>query len=101
MEGDTAMDAGSSPPAAGGPPALPPGADDADMADDAVMLEYDTAEQLVSLSQLSLEDNVADSPGDDGEPEAGSESGGEVEPARAASPGGSSSGGGTPLAVET
>ena len=41
----------------GSPPSLPPlGSDDADMADDAVMLEYDAAEQLMSLAQLSLEE---------------------------------------------
>lgn len=38
-------------------PRLPLGSDDADMADDAVMLEYDAAEQLVCLAQLSLEDH--------------------------------------------
>ena len=51
--------------AAGSVPARPPlGSDDADMEADAVMLEqedvvlqeYDTAEQLISLAQLSLED---------------------------------------------
>lgn len=53
-EGDAAL-AGSGAPA--GRPQL--GSDDADMADDAVMLEFDAAEQLVSLSQLSLEDQAA------------------------------------------
>lgn len=38
------------------PGRAPLGSDDADMEGDAVMLEYDVAEQLVSLSRLSLED---------------------------------------------
>lgn len=40
--------------AAGVTPHAPLGSDDADMAEDAVVLEYDTAEQLLSLAQLSL-----------------------------------------------
>lgn len=44
----------------GAPAGRPPlGSDDADMADDAVMMEFDAAEQLVSLSQLSLTDDAA------------------------------------------
>jgi len=42
--------------AAGAAPHAPLGSDDADMAEDAVVLEYDTAEQLLSLAQLSLAD---------------------------------------------
>lgn len=53
-EGDAPL-AGSAAPA-GRPPL---GSDDADMADDAVMLEFDAAEQLVSMSQLSLGDEAA------------------------------------------
>lgn len=44
--------------AAGVAPRAPLGSDDADMQDDAVMLEYDTAEQLV---HLSLADKPEDS----------------------------------------
>ena len=56
-------------PAADGAAMRVPLGDDADMADDAVMLEaddaveYDAAEQLVSLSQLSLEDGAGDGNG--------------------------------------
>jgi hypothetical protein len=49
----------------GAPARLPLGSDDADMADDAVMLEYDAAEQLVSLGQLSLEERGGGGDNDD------------------------------------
>ncbi|KAL4423891.1 hypothetical protein ABPG75_001192 [Micractinium tetrahymenae] len=55
------VDSSGSAGAAGGTPAVAPraplGSDDADMQDDAVMLEYETAEQLVNLS-------LADAPED-------------------------------------
>ena len=55
-----APEGGAAQAGSGAPAGRPPlGSDDADMADDAVMMEFDAAEQLVSLSQLSLTDDAA------------------------------------------
>ena len=87
---------------AGGPGAVarqPLGSDDADMADDAVMLEFDAAEQLVSLSQLSLEDTppqgaAAEAAPEAAQPPAGTPAGQQQEQQAAEAGGGSPGGGG-------